>query len=46
MIVARRKYAASLHYVTKSLKDVSHSNLNTTFRSVILLAAFEVSLPM
>jgi hypothetical protein len=44
MVVGRRKYAASLHNITKALRDTSNSNLDVIFRSVILLAAFEVSL--
>jgi hypothetical protein len=44
MVVARRKYAASLHDVTKALREISNSNLDVIFRSVILLATFEVSL--
>lgn len=43
MVVARRKYAASLRNITLALKDTSKADLDTTFKSVMLLAAFEVS---
>jgi hypothetical protein len=43
-VVARRKYAASLQNITLALKDTSKVDLDATFKSVILLAAFEVSL--
>jgi hypothetical protein len=48
MIVARRKYAASISFllrtITLALKDTSSADLDALFRSVLLLAAFEVSL--
>ena len=43
-VVARRKYAASLQNITLALKDTSKVDLDATFKSVILLVAFEVSL--
>lgn len=43
MIVARKKYAASLRTITLALKDTSSADLDATFKSVLLLAAFEVS---
>jgi len=43
-IVARRKYAASLQNITLALKDTSKVDLDATFKSVLVLAAFEVSL--
>lgn len=42
-IIARRKYATSLQGITLALKDTSNADLDATFKSVILLAAFEVS---
>jgi hypothetical protein len=42
MIIARRKYAASLQHITRALADVANSDLDTTLKSVVLLAAFEV----
>ncbi|KAG4430880.1 hypothetical protein IFR05_013639 [Cadophora sp. M221] len=41
-IAARKKYAASLRDVTLALKDTSKSDLDATFKSVMLLAAFEI----
>jgi hypothetical protein len=43
MPIARRKYATSLRNITLVLKDTSKADLDTTFKSVMLLAAFEVS---
>lgn len=43
MIVARRKYVASLRDITRALGDVANSDLDATLKSVLLLAAFEVS---
>lgn len=42
METARKKYAASLSDITTALKDTSKSDLNATFVSVMLLAAFEI----
>jgi len=44
MIIARRKYAASIRDITAALKDTSNADLDATFKSVMLLAAFEVSI--
>ncbi|KAH9219464.1 hypothetical protein DL95DRAFT_443512 [Leptodontidium sp. 2 PMI_412] len=41
-IAARKKYAASLRDITIALKDTSTSDLDATFKSVMLLAAFEI----
>tara|TARA_R110002060_G_scaffold13502_4_gene19115 strand:+ start:2404 stop:2883 length:480 start_codon:yes stop_codon:yes gene_type:complete len=41
-IAARKKYAASLRDITLALQDTSKSDLDATFKSVMLLAAFEV----
>ena len=43
MITARKKYAASLRSITLALKDTSTADLDTIFKSTMLLAAFEVS---
>jgi hypothetical protein len=43
-IIARRKYATSLQSITLALKDISNADLDATFKSVMLLAAFEVGL--
>jgi hypothetical protein len=43
-VVARRKYVASIQNITLALKDTSKVDLDATFKSVILLVAFEVSL--
>jgi hypothetical protein len=43
MVIARRKYATSLRNITQALKDTSKADLDSTFKSVVLLAAFEVS---
>jgi hypothetical protein len=43
MLVARKKYATSLRDITRALKDTSTADLDTAFKSVMLLAAFEVS---
>ncbi len=45
MVVARKKYAKSLRNITLALNDTSSADLDATFKSIILLAAFEVSLP-
>lgn len=42
MIMARKKYAASLRDITHSLGDLAHSELDATFKAVMLLTAFEV----
>lgn len=42
MVIARRKYAASLKDIARALGDVGNSDLDTTLKSVVLLAAFEV----
>jgi hypothetical protein len=42
-VIARKKYAASIHAITEALQDTSKSDLNATFITVMLLAAFEVS---
>lgn len=44
MVVARKKYATSLRNITIALMDTSKADLDATFKSVMLLAAFEVSL--
>jgi len=44
MVVARKKYAISLRNITSALMDTSKADLDATFKSVMLLAAFEVSL--
>jgi len=44
MVIARKKYAESLRDITHALKDTSKSDLNATFISVMLLAAYEVNL--
>ncbi|KAG4415650.1 hypothetical protein IFR04_011209 [Cadophora malorum] len=41
-IAARKKYAASLRDITLALQDTSKSDLDATFKSVMLLAAFEI----
>lgn len=41
-IAARKKYAASLRDITTALNNTSKSDLDATFKSVMLLAAFEV----
>lgn len=43
-IIARRKYAASIRDITRALGDVANSDLDATLKSVLLLAAYEVSL--
>lgn len=43
MIIARKKYATSIRNITRALEDVANSDLDATFKSVMLLAAFEVS---
>jgi hypothetical protein len=45
MVIARKKYATSLRNMTLALKDTANADLDAAFKSVILLAAFEVSLP-
>lgn len=42
MVIARKKYAASLRDITRSLGDLAHSDLDATFKAVMLLAAFEI----
>ncbi|KAE9377084.1 hypothetical protein N431DRAFT_501815 [Stipitochalara longipes BDJ] len=42
MIIARKKYAASLRSITLALKDTSKADLDTIFKSTMLLAAFEI----
>jgi hypothetical protein len=43
MVIARGKYATSLRNITLTLKDTSKADLDTTFKSVMRLAAFEVN---
>lgn len=43
MIIARRKYAASLQSITRALGDLANSDLDATLKSVLLLAAYEVN---
>jgi gamma-glutamylcysteine synthetase len=43
MVIARGKYATSLRNITLTLKDTSKADLDTTFKSVKRLAAFEVN---
>lgn len=43
MVIARRKYAESLRRITLALKDTSKADLDTIFKSTMVLAAFEVS---
>jgi len=45
MVLARKKYATSLRNITVLLKDTSNADLDAAFISIMLLAAFEVSLP-
>ncbi|KUJ20462.1 uncharacterized protein LY89DRAFT_779225 [Mollisia scopiformis] len=42
MLVARRKYAASIQNIARALEDVANSDLDATLKSVMLLAAFEI----
>ncbi|KAH7323777.1 hypothetical protein BKA65DRAFT_74662 [Rhexocercosporidium sp. MPI-PUGE-AT-0058] len=42
MIAARKKYATSSRDVTLALKDTSKSDLDATFKAVMLLATFEI----
>jgi hypothetical protein len=43
MIVARKKYAVTLHEVISTLDTANSVDSNTTFKAVTMLAAFEVS---
>jgi len=43
MVVARKKYAATLSQVKKALADISRTDLDDIFKSTVLLAAYEVS---
>ncbi|EPE32351.1 C6 zinc finger protein [Glarea lozoyensis ATCC 20868] len=42
MIVARKKYAVALHEVISILDTTDSVDLNTTFKAVTMLAAFEI----
>ena len=44
MVIARRKYARSLKEVTLLLKNTATADLDATFKAIMLLVAFEVSL--
>jgi hypothetical protein len=46
MVVARKKYATSLRNITTALMDTSKADLDATFKSVMLLAAFEASIAL
>jgi hypothetical protein len=43
MIVARKKYAVTLREIKQALADITKGDLDGTFKAVLLLAAYEVS---
>ena len=46
MILARNKYASTVSHVMAALNDLGKANLEHTFKAVMMLAIFEVSLPV
>jgi hypothetical protein len=44
LYIARKKYSVSLNDMTRALQDTSRTGLDTAFKSMLILAAFEVCL--